>query len=306
MDTTAQHRPLPAVVGSTDNDERRQTAGTDDPPPQGGTALSYVDLHTHLLPGIDDGAADLEATVTFAARLAAAGVRDAACTPHIKREDFPRVPIAELAARRADAQRALDEAGIPLRLHPGGELAHPDALALAPHELRLIAQGPAGARWLLVECPFEGIDARFLAAAARLRDLGYGLLLAHPERADGLLHGGGLRALRPLLSAGALLQVNVSSLLGDHGREAREAAHALVRNGLAHCLASDAHPGTREHRLDEGVAHLVAQGTSALRAERLASEHPRALLRHGMPRGRGAVLHPRRGARPAARTRAAA
>jgi len=241
--------------------------------------VNFVDLHSHILPGLDDGAQTLEDTRRFARRLDAEGVRDVACTTHVKRAHFPRVDLTELFERRKEAQRVLDADGLDVRLHPGGELADEDALELADHELELIAQGPAHARWLLLECPFAGIDHVFDAAVARLTDLGYGLLLAHPERA-----AGNLDRLEPHLEAGALLQVNVSSLTGDHGPVAQERARALVRQGRAYCLASDSHPGTRERLLPAGYAALLREGVSELQAERLTQTNPRFLLREGIPR----------------------
>jgi protein-tyrosine phosphatase len=239
--------------------------------------MSYVDLHLHLLPGIDDGARTTSDALRHAGRLAAEGVRDVACTPHVKRAMFPRVHPEELAERRAALQAAIDAAGVRLRLHPGGELAHEDALTLAPAELALLAQGPRGARWLLLECPFEGFDDAFEAAAARLARLGYGLLLAHPERA-----GSGHERLWPLLAAGARAQVNVCSLLGNNGPAAEELAELLVYGGHAHCLASDGHPGTRQHTLRLGHDLLLRAGAGPLQAQRLTEVNPRALLREGL------------------------
>lgn len=241
--------------------------------------MNYVDLHSHLLPRLDDGAATMEETRRFARRLDAEGVRDVACTSHIKRAHFPNVDLHELAGRRAAAQNVLDADGIDVRLHPGGELADEDALELDEHELQLIAQGPAHAPWLLLECPFAGLDHVFDAAVHRLMGLGYGLLLAHPERA-----AGSLERLEAHLEAGALLQVNVSSLLGDHGPQARETAVRLVRDGRAYCLASDSHPGTRELTLPYGYRALVRAGASEVKAERLTKSNPRFLLREGIPR----------------------
>lgn len=241
--------------------------------------MTYVDLHSHILPGLDDGARTLEDTIRFARRLDAEGVRDVATTSHIKRAHFPRVDVTQLAERRKAVQSALDAEGIDVRLHPGGELADEDALELPDHELELIAQGPAHARWLLLECPFAGFDHVFDAAVGRLSDLGYGLLLAHPERAAGPLD-----RLEPHIEAGALLQVNVSSVLGDHGPEARETAARLVRQGRAYCLASDNHPGSRERLLSSGYDALVRAGASEVQAERLTQSNPRFLLREGIPR----------------------
>jgi protein-tyrosine phosphatase len=244
--------------------------------------MSYVDLHCHLLPGIDDGAATSSDALAHARRLDAEGVRDVACTPHVKSRVFPGVALDELAGRRAALQEAIDADGLGVRLHPGGELAHEDALRLDPDELTLIAQGPDEAPWLLLECPFAGLDDDFTAAAERLTGLGYGLLLAHPERAAGVL-GPGRERLERLRADGALLQVNVCSLLGNHGLAIQEIAAALVRSGTAFCLASDGHPGTRDHTLQLGFHLLLRAGASSTQAYRLTQGNARFLLRSGVP-----------------------
>jgi protein-tyrosine phosphatase len=242
--------------------------------------MSYVDLHCHLLPGIDDGAATLADALAHARRLDAEGVRDVACTPHVKAALFPDVHVDEIAERAAALHSAIEADGLRVRVHAGGEVAHEDALALSPAALELVAQGPEGGRWILLECPFEGLDAEFTAAAERLTDLGYGLLLAHPERARGIL-GDGRDRLEALRAGGALLQVNVCSLLGQHGLAVQEAAAALVRCGKAFCLASDGHPGTREHTLQLGFHLLLRAGASSVQAWRLTQANPRFLLRSG-------------------------
>jgi protein-tyrosine phosphatase len=242
--------------------------------------MAYVDLHCHLLPGVDDGAAGMEDTIAHARRLEAAGVHDVACTPHIKRLDFPRVQIARLAALREEVQRALDARASGVRLHGGGELAHEDALWLGPADLERVAQGPAGARWLLLECPFAGLDADFVRAAERLWDLGFGVLIAHPER--GAAIAGADRRLRTLTARGALIQVNSTSLSGQHGPAARTAAGDLLREGRVWCLASDGHPGTRDDTLDRGSDALAALGLAA-RAAELTQDNPRTLLLDGAP-----------------------
>jgi protein-tyrosine phosphatase len=251
--------------------------------------VSYIDLHCHLLPGIDDGARTLEAALAHARRLDAEGVREVACTPHVKRDEFPGVVLEELPRRVAALQRAIADAGLRVRVHRGGELAARDALALSPRELELIAQGPRAARWLLLECPFAGLDDEFEAAARRLAGLGYGLLLAHPERSEGVAADGWPR-LEALRADGALLQVNVCSLLGNHGLAAQEIAAGLVRRGFPYCLASDGHPGTREHTLQLGFHLLIRAGASSVQAWRLTQANPRFLLRAGTPAVQAAHL----------------
>jgi protein-tyrosine phosphatase len=238
--------------------------------------MPYADLHCHILPGLDDGSRSLSESLNFARRLDAEGVRDVAATPHIKHTHHP-FQLSTLAPLRAKLQQAIDEAHLDVTVHRGGELAHEDALTLDPEELELIAQGPEHAPWLLLECPFEGLDDIFDAAAARLQGLGYGLLLAHPERADS-----DIELLRPHLEHGALLQVNVSSLLGHHGPRPKRVGEQLVRTGLAYCLASDTHPGTREATLPQGLAALARLGVNEIQATRLTQSNPRFLLREGI------------------------
>jgi protein-tyrosine phosphatase len=241
--------------------------------------MSYVDLHCHILPGLDDGARTLDSAVRFARQLDREDVLDVATTSHIKRNHFPDIDLHELAGRRAELQDAIRAEGLKVTLHPGGELAHEDALELSDRELQLIAQGPAHAQWLLLECPFNGLDEDFDAAVERLTRLGYGLLLAHPERVRGPID-----RLSPHTEAGALLQVNVSSLLGAHGPFAQQVGAKLVQSGRAYCLASDTHPGSREEILPFGYDAVLALGVSEVQAFRLTQSNPRFLLREGNPR----------------------
>jgi protein-tyrosine phosphatase len=244
--------------------------------------MPYVDLHLHLLPEVDDGAPDLRTALAHARRMVSDGVLEATVTPHIGHPWFP-VDVAAIAPRTAALQDALDAEDLPLRLHPGGEI-HPDrAAAITPAELQAVAHGPAGSRWVLLEVPFAGVGDVFVAACRHVRELGYGLLVAHPERAAGFMEDG-LGRLGPEIAGGALLQVNVCSLRGDNGEEARIAAERLVRSGLAFVLASDGHPGTREHTLGLGFELAVRAGATSLRASRLTAANPRFLLEHGIPR----------------------
>ena len=243
--------------------------------------MAFVDLHLHLLPGVDDGPATEDESVAHARRMAAGGVSEATVTPHVGHPGFP-LDVATIAGRTARLQAALDAAGIALRLRPGGELRCDAAAHLTADELDLIAQGPPGARWVLLEPPFAGIDDAFLAACAAVRAKGFGLVVAHPERSAGF-GATGLRRLRGELERGAVLQVNVCSLLGRHGKEARRTAERLVRTGLAWIMASDGHGASRPQTLRLGYAMARTAGASPTHAWRLAATNPRFLLRHGVP-----------------------
>jgi protein-tyrosine phosphatase len=243
--------------------------------------MSYVDLHLHLLPGVDDGARDEREALIYARRLAQEGVREVTVTPHIS----PAWPldVASIPDRVAALARRIDDERLGVRLHAGGELHPSAALGLTDAELAVIAQGPAGSRWLLLEAPFAGIDDAFVGVCAGLRARGYGMVIAHPERAGHLLEDGGLDLLRDQLAAGAVLQINVCSLLGNHGLRVQETAVHLLRNGLAYAIASDAHPGTRGHTLRLGLELALRAGASSVQAWHLTQANPRFLLRMGIP-----------------------
>jgi len=243
--------------------------------------MAHIDLHLHLLPGVDDGAPDEATALEHAARMVADGVREATVTPHVGAPTIPLDPLT-IPERTAAFQAALDREGLALRLHAGGEIFPRTDLTRA--ELDAIAHGPPGARWVLAEVPFDGVDESFFAGLDTIRGRGFGILIAHPERAAGVLNGG-LEPLVAELERGAAFQVNVCSLLGRQGPEAHAAAHRLVRERLAHVVASDGHPGTREHTLAAGTAAAMAAGASATQARRLTYANPRVLLRDGLPGG---------------------
>jgi protein-tyrosine phosphatase len=243
--------------------------------------MSYVDLHLHLLPGVDDGAQDEHDALVHARRLAVEGVREVTVTPHIS-PSWP-LEVASIPGRVATLQAAIDRRSLGVRLHSGGEIHPRSALSLTDRELEILAQGPTGSRWLLLEAPFGGISDHFIGICDQLRGRGYGLVIAHPERAGRLLDDGGLDLLRGQLRAGTVLQINVCSLLGNHGLAVQETAVHLLRAGLAYVIASDGHPGSRSHTLRLGFELAMRAGASSVQAWRLTQANPRFLLHQGIP-----------------------
>jgi protein-tyrosine phosphatase len=232
-----------------------------------------IDLHAHLLPGIDDGARDMEAAVGLAAGAAAAGVTTMAATPHL-RPDFPRVRPEELADRAAAVREALAAAGVGLDVVVGAEVDLHRGLAAGDRELELASYGQRG-RDLLVETPYGHLPPDFEALLFRLQARGYRVLLAHPERNADFQRAP--RRLAALADGGTLLQVTADSLAAGGRRSgARRTALALVAEGVAHVIASDAHAGLRRTTLSDGVA--AAARVAPRRAEWMATAAPAAVL----------------------------
>jgi len=235
-----------------------------------------TELHFHLLPGVDDGPRDMGDTLELARLAIADGTRTITTTPHVR-----DAILAEIPGRVAEVRAALRDDGIALTVHTGAELAHTDLPRLSDADLDAIAQGPAGRRWVLLEAPLAGGDVDGLRAGlAEVRERGFGVLLAHPERCAELMQADGV--LDAELARGARAQVNATSLLGRHGDDARAWALDLVRSGRAHVLASDAHRPARGPVLTAAVAELARQGVDPARAKRLVADHPRALLERGL------------------------
>lgn len=197
-----------------------------------------VDLHAHVLPGIDDGPETVEEALSLLEHAARHGVTAVAATPHVNSE-FPTTPeavragvgrMAELLARRH----------VPLRLLPGAEVHAGVLPTLTADELRAFSLAGRG-RHLLVELPWDAPAPEALGELRRLAGLGLTPVIAHPERYAYVQDAPG--HLEALVAAGALAQVTASSLLGLDGRAAAAAARMLIGHGLVHLLAGDAHGG---------------------------------------------------------------
>lgn len=236
-----------------------------------GKRLSLIDLHTHLLPGIDDGPRDLAGSLALAEAAAAAGTGTICATPHL-RADFPLVRPGELASAcaRVDAQ-----AGGGIRVVPGGELALSWATGAGEEDLRLSSLGQRG-HDLLVETPYDHLPPAFEEWLFSLTVRGFRIVLAHPERNPTFQRDP--ERLAAIVRRGTLVQLTASSLTRSRRSATRRLALALVSEGLAHVLASDAHAagGPRGPDLRPAVAEIdrAVRG----RGRWMANEVPAAIL----------------------------
>ncbi len=230
-----------------------------------------IDLHCHILPGLDDGARDLDDSVAMAAQALGDGISVVCATPHI-RHDHP-VPIGEIAGRAAALRGQLSERGLALDIVPAGELAATAADGLTDDELRLVSLGGAGG-WVLLEPAPGPLDDGLGALVERLAARGAGVVVAHPERhADADFE----RRLRDLAARGCLIQWTAEFIAEA---EPDGFVMGLARDGLVHLLGSDAHSSRvgRPVRLAAGFERLRAARSPAQLAW-MAEEGPAAILR---------------------------
>ena len=240
-----------------------------------------IDLHCHVLPGIDDGPTTLDEAVALARMASEDGVTTIAATPHVD-AGHPHNTARAIGARLAELQPH-----VALTLVPGGELDALHALELPDEELDALKLNRGA--YLLFECPLSPVKAPAFAPAARaLARRGHQLLLAHPERSPVFLTDAAL--LGELVDEGMLTQVTAGAFGGRFGRRVKELANHLLEHKLVHVIASDGHSANRPptmtpdlHELDPGlVRHLTHDVPRAI----LDGEPPPAPPERPKPRRR--------------------
>jgi protein-tyrosine phosphatase len=229
-----------------------------------------IDLHCHILAGIDDGAVDIEDSVAMARQGAEDGIEAICATPHIRHDHDVR--IHELAGRVAELNAELACRGVAVSVIGGGEVAETVVDGLADEELRSVA---LGGRWILLEPAPGPLGDSLVAAAERLRRRGYRSLIAHPERHPAADFQ---ERLAELVAAGCLVQAT-AALLAEG--EAAEPLLDLARHGLLHVLGSDSHSARhgRPVRIARALERLREDAELRPHLDWIAHTAPAAIVR---------------------------
>ena len=229
-----------------------------------------IDLHCHILPGLDDGSRDTDDSVAMARQAAADGIEVIAATPHIHPDH--EVLIHELDDRVGRLNAALEAEDVGVRVVTGGEVSEPLLDSLDDDDLRRVSLGGGG--WILVEPRPGPLSDHLELAVDSLTRRGFRSLVAHPER-----HAGAdfRERLEALVGAGALIQVT-AALIADG--PAAPVMLELAALGLVHVLASDAHSSRvgRRVELSHGLDRLREVPPIAPFAEWAVREGPAGIL----------------------------
>ena len=237
-----------------------------------------IDLHHHLLPGIDDGAEDLAMALEMARMAVADGIHTVACTPHIypglyeNTGDGIRTAIAALQAE-------LDSEGIALQLVEGADVH------LVPGLIEGIADRSvptlAGSRYLLLEPPHHVAPPNFEQAVFSFMAAGYVPVITHPERLTWVEQH--YPTFVEVARRGAWIQVTAGALTGRHGRRARYWAEKFVGEGHCHLLATDAHHPRRRPPLLAEAREAATALVGAQEAANLVISRPQLVLQDAAP-----------------------
>ena len=229
-----------------------------------------VDLHCHILPGIDDGALDMRDSVALGRQAVNDGIGRACATPHIRHDHDVR--IEELAGRVEEVNAALSGEGLPVTVLQGGEVAETAVEGLSAEELGRVSLG-AG-RWILLEPAPGPLGDSLLARVADLAERGHRALVAHPERH---LSADMYERIAALVAAGALVQATADYFLREH---TAAGMRSLAEAGLVHVLSSDAHSshGGRPLHMREAFERLGEVESVAPHIEWMRDEAPKAIV----------------------------
>ena len=213
-----------------------------------------IDLHCHILPGLDDGPSNLDFSLAMARAAVEAGTQLIVATPHI-RADF-NVDPTEIEPRVDLFNERLQRDRLPLRVLPGAEIGWANALELDDRELARLSLG-SGHR-VLLESPYGKKPVDLEAIIAGLGDRGFQSVLAHPERCP--LFQRDPERLRRIVADGTLCSITAGSMVGRFGQTVKTFAVQMLREGLVHDVASDAHDHLhRPPELTSGFAEVSGE-----------------------------------------------
>lgn len=234
----------------------------------------FVDLHTHILPGLDDGPADLGTSVALVRAAVAGGTGVLVATSHSAEVLQSGGGEAGMEARLATVREAVAAADINVSLLLGTEVyLEPDT----PNRLKQRAVLPLnGSRYVLVELPFQALPLYLEQTLFTLQADGYIPVIAHPERNAQVQREPA--KLFDWVTRGMLVQMSAASLTGGHGRAAVRVCRLAIDHHLCHAVASDAHgPVTRPPTLQPAFTHLSAEYGPDV-ATALLDKQPRAIV----------------------------
>ena len=230
-----------------------------------------IDIHSHILPGLDDGSGSLGESLAMARMAVDSGITAIIATPHCITDRREEV----LESWRL-LKQALEESEIPLKLYPGMEIFGTDETVRLLKERKLLTLN--GSRYPLVEFDFGATGETETLLLYGLCKAGYRPIVAHPERYAFIQRNPVL--VNRWVRMGCLMQVNRGSILGRFGRQAQAMAVEMVERGFAVAVATDAHSCRSRTPWMLDIREVLTREISGLCAKTLLQDNPRKILRN--------------------------
>jgi protein-tyrosine phosphatase len=236
----------------------------------------FVDLHCHLLPGVDDGAKSWEESLAMADIAVSDGIRTTIVTPH-QMGTYGHNDGDMIRNRTARLQQFLHEHQVQLTVLPGADVRIEDNIVAQLQSGRVLTLADRGVH-VLLELPHE-VYFPMQTVLERLHAAGMAGILSHPERNQGLLRQPSL--VQELVDQGCLMQVTAGSLMGTFGPHCQQMSEWMLRQGLVHFLATDAHGPRSRRPLMARSFERAAELTSEETARDLCCHNPAAVAHGG-------------------------
>jgi protein-tyrosine phosphatase len=232
-----------------------------------------IDLHCHILPGVDDGPETMAESLAMCRTAASDGIRTIVATPHYKSGCFTWNELDQQTSIMT-LQAEVDAAGLPLVILPGAEIAFcPELPELLKNGTHLTINRGC---YFLIEFRPQAVPASIEQFLATLLASGVVPIIAHPERNSWFTHRHDV--LTSLVRRGVMLQITASSLFGEFGADVRSFSHQLLRNNLVQIIASDAHNCGDRPTLLSAAANAAADLIGVERATALVKTNPHAVV----------------------------
>jgi protein-tyrosine phosphatase len=239
---------------------------------------AVIDLHCHILPGLDDGAADLAVSMAMARIAVADGISTVVCTPHILPTVYDNIG-SDIRAAVCGLQAALAAEEIPLRVLPGADVHIATDLVEGLRRGRVLSV--ADSRYILLEPPHHLYSPALWDCVFSLMTAGYVPILTHPERLAWI--GQYYDKIQELARVGMRIQITGGALVGKFGRRALHWSQRMLDDGLVDVVATDAHDTLgRAPRMRDAV-QVIVERLGDEEARKLVLARPRAILDNAEP-----------------------
>jgi protein-tyrosine phosphatase len=234
-----------------------------------------IDLHSHILPGLDDGSPNLEVSLAMARLAHGDGITDMVGTPHLFRGASNLTDFGLLEKKQTELQAALDRESIPLVIHRGVEIRFSHNLLdeLQKHRPHLVL---AGSSYMFIEFPFDYVYSGVKEVFFNVMSEGIVPVVTHPERCTGFINHP--EVLFELVEMGALAQANAGSFAGRYGSQVREAAYLFLGSSYIQFVASDAHDTDSRPPILSAAVKSIEPIVGPQAAMALVRDNPRAVL----------------------------
>lgn len=221
--------------------------------------LPKVDLHSHLLPGIDDGVQTLEESIKLISHFSNLGYEKLITTPHIRSDFYANTPEI-INEKLLEVKQAVSQAGLSIQLEAAAEYYFDENfIDLVESKKDLLTFGD---NYVLFEIGFMSEPLKLRSIIFNLVTLGYKPVLAHPERY--IYYHQKLEALQDLIDRGVLLQLNINSIVGYYSKDVKKIALKLIDHQMIHFIGSDCHNEWHFNVMEEAFDHKMFKKIASL------------------------------------------